>query len=308
MFEGFGDWLSSLFSSSAPAAAATGFDAAPAVSAGYGGGGMDAFNFGNIMGAPQGAASGASDYQMSQLTGGAYGPMGGGDPPQMPTTPAGGPPPGTTAAAGAPALPTDAGGVGADGKYSSIGDLIKAKGFDQTQPQGFGDWAKSIMGDVKEYMPLAGLGATGVGLARQFGAGNGGSPPLSPLQQEQLNAMRQQRALAQQYQTGQVTPEMQQGVQAQTQANIQSIKDKYAKLGMSGSTSERQEIAAAMQAGQAQIGAQQAKMIQIGAQMAGVPTTEVGALTREQLAQDAAFMDALAKFAAAAGSMPQAQA
>ena len=42
--------------------------------------------------------------------------------------------------------------------------------------------------------------------------------------------------------------------------------------------------------------------------MAGLPSTQVGELTREQLTQDAAFMDALAKFAAAAGSMPQAQA
>ena len=116
--------------------------------------------------------------------------------------------------------------------------------------------------------------------------------------------MRQQQQTAQQYMQGRVTPEMQQNIQNQVQANIQQIKAKYAQMGMSGSTAEAQEIAGAEARGAAMLGQAQAQMMQTGAQMMGLPTNMVARLSAQQLAQDQAFSDALAQFLAQAGAVP----
>lgn len=190
-------------------------------------------------------------------------------------------------------------------KYESIDELIKAQGLDKGTP---GWFARNVLDPTKEftkdYGPLLGMGATGAGVLKQL-LQPGGVEALSPLQQEQLNLMRQQQQTAQQYMTGQVTPEMQQNLMNQTKARITAIKNKYAKLGMSGSTAENQDLAAAQAQATQQLGQMQAQMIQTGAQMMGLPAVAISRLTAQQDAQSAAFNAALARFVASMAGRPQ---
>jgi hypothetical protein len=190
-------------------------------------------------------------------------------------------------------------------KYESIDELIKAQGLDKGTP---GWFARNVLDPTKEftkdYGPLLGMGATGAGVLKQL-LQPGGVEALSPLQQEQLNLMRQQQQTAQQYMTGQVPAEMQQNLMNQTKARITAIKDKYAKLGMSGSTAENQDLAAAQAQATQQLGQMQAQMIQTGAQMMGLPAVAISRLTAQQDAQSAAFNAALARFIASMAGRPQ---
>ena len=151
---------------------------------------------------------------------------------------------------------------------------------------------------------LLGVGLPAAGLIKQLASMSGGQTPLSPLQQEQLNAMRAQRGMAEQFMTGQVPAGMQQSLQNQAQAEIQQIKSRYAQMGMSGSTAEMQDIAAAQARATARLGQAQSNMIAQGAAMLGMPATITQQLSREQLAQDAAFNDSLAQFVAALSGGP----
>ena len=184
---------------------------------------------------------------------------------------------------------------------------LEPPGVDPTNTPNFFKRLADSIGEVKkDYGPLFELGSLGVaggGLLKQL-LQPGGVEALNPLQQEQLNMMRQQQQTAQQYMTGQVTPEMQQNIQNQTQANIQQIKAKYAQMGMSGSTAEAQEIAGAEARGTAQLGQAQSQMIQTGSQMLGLPTQTIAKLSAQQLAQDKDFSDALAAFVGSLAGTP----
>jgi hypothetical protein len=212
--------------------------------------------------------------------------------------PAGGPTTAASAFDNLPQFPTTSEpgyGVGAPATPADTG----TPGF-------FKRLAESIGGFKKDYGPLFELGSLGIaggGLLKQL-LQPGGTEALNPLQQEQLNMMRQQQQTAQQYMTGQITPEMQQNIQNQTQANIQQIKAKYAQMGMSGSTAEAQEIAGAEARGTAMLGQAQTQMIQTGAQMLGLPTQTIAKLSAQQLAQDKEFSDALAAFVGSLAGTP----
>lgn len=227
---------------------------------------------------------------------------GGGMPPVTPAAPPSVPAAAPTTAASAfdnlPQFPTTSEpgyGVGAP-----------ATPADTSTPGFFKRLAESIGGFKKDYGPLFELGSLGIAggsLLKQL-LQPGGTEALNPLQQEQLNMMRQQQQTAQQYMTGQITPEMQQNIQNQTQANIQQIKAKYAQMGMSGSTAEAQEIAGAEARGTAMLGQAQSQMIQTGAQMLGLPSRTIAGLSAQQLAQDKEFSDALAAFVGSLAGTP----
>lgn len=212
-------------------------------------------------------------------------------------------PSGATAAVGVDPI-----GIGATTQTSvSPADLAASVAGAGSTPGFFARLAKDVGQFRKDYQPLidvAGLGLTGAGVLKQL-TQPGGVEALSPLQQEQLNLMRQQQQTAQQYMTGQVTPEMQQNLMNQTKANLTAIKDKYAKLGMSGSTAEQQDLAAAQARSTAQLGQMQAQMIQTGAQMMGLPAVAISRLTAQQDAQTAEFNKALASFIASIAGRPQ---
>lgn len=155
---------------------------------------------------------------------------------------------------------------------------------------------------------VAGVGIPAYSILSQLSRQQGGQTPLSALQQEQLNALRTQQNAYQQMMSGQVPASVQQTLQRQAQAEIQQIKAKYAKLGMSGSTAESQDIAAAQARATAGLAQYQTQMMTAGAQGLGIPVAQIGKLSDQQLREDAAFNDALAKFVAAlAGGPPQQQ-
>lgn len=212
-------------------------------------------------------------------------------------------PSGATAAAGVDPI-----GIGATTQTSiPPADLAASAAGAGSTPGFFARLAKDVGQFKKDYQPLldvAGLGLTGAGVLKQL-MQPGGVEALSPLQQEQLNLMRQQQQTAQQYMTGQVTPEMQQNLMNQTKARIAAIKNKYAKLGMSGSTAENQDLAAAQAQATQQLGQMQSQMIQTGAQMMGLPAVAISRLTAQQDAQSAAFNAALAQFIASMAGRPQ---
>lgn len=193
----------------------------------------------------------------------------------------------------------------AGSRYLAEQAIAKAGGPVSADPGGFlqrnliDPFKKSGIGE------LLGIGVPAAGLIKQLASMSGGQTPLSPLQQEQLNAMRAQRGQAEQFMTGAVTPQMEQNFQNQTKAEIQQIKARYAQMRMSGSTAEMQDIAAAQARGTARLGQAQGQMIATGASMLGLPAGYMQKISNEQLAQDAAFNDALARFVASiAGSPP----
>lgn len=151
---------------------------------------------------------------------------------------------------------------------------------------------------------LLGIGIPAASLIRNLSLMQGGQQPLDPLQQQRLQMAQQQQNVAQQYLTGQVPASVQQNIQAQTQARVQQIRAKYAQLGMSGSTAEQQDIAAAQAQGSRDLATASTQMVNAGAAMMNLPAQQFQTLTREQLAQDAAFSDALAKFVASLSAGP----
>ena len=217
-------------------------------------------------------------------------------------------PPAASPTAGATAASIDPIGIGATTPTSvSPADLVASAQGASEGPGFFERMAKGVGQFRKDYQPLfdvAGLGLTGAGVLKQL-TQPGGVEALSPLQQEELNMMRQQQQTAQQYMQGTVTPEMQQNLTNQTQAQITAIKDKYAKLGMSGSTAESQELAGVQARATAQLGQMQAQMIQTGAQMLRLPATMISGITAQQEAQLADFNKALAAFIAQMAGRPQ---
>lgn len=170
-------------------------------------------------------------------------------------------------------------------------------------PTGAG-WGKELMGNIREYAPLVGLGATAAGVLGQL-TRPGGIEALTPLQQQQLSMAQKNQAMAQQYMTGTLTPEMEISVNAQAAANKAAIRSKYAQFGMTGSTPERQALASADQSRAVAVANLQAQMIRTGAQMMGLPANMIASIANQQAGQDAAFANALARFAAAATGMPQ---
>lgn len=175
--------------------------------------------------------------------------------------------------------------------------------FPAAAPTGAG-WGKELMGNIREYAPLVGLGATAAGVLNQL-TRPGGVEALTPLQQQQLSMAQKNQAMAQQYMTGTLTPEMEISVNAQAAANKAAIRSKYAQFGMTGSTPERQALASADQSRAVAVANLQAQMIRTGAQMMGLPTNMIASIANQQAGQDAAFANALARFAAAATGMPQ---
>lgn len=171
---------------------------------------------------------------------------------------------------------------------------------------GIFDWlSKNVLGPAKEISPLASLGVGAYGLINQI-ARPGGVSGLNPLQQQQLNMLQQNQQTAQQYLQGNVPDSQAQVIQSNVGANINQIKAKYAQMGMTGSTAESQDIAAAQQSGQIQLAQAQTNMIRNGAAMLGLPTNAISKLTEQQLAQDEQFSNALASFAGAlSGNPPQ---
>ena len=165
-------------------------------------------------------------------------------------------------------------------------------------------WGKELMGNIREYAPLVGLGATAAGVLNQL-TRPGGIEALTPLQQQQLSMAQKNQAMAQQYMTGTLTPEMEISVNAQAAANKAAIRSKYAQFGMTGSTPERQALASADQSRAVAVANLQAQMIRTGAQMMGLPANMIASIANQQAGQDAAFANALARFAAAATGMPQ---
>lgn len=225
--------------------------------------------------APGGSGSGSSTAVLSSFAGG----------PGGVTSVA--PDPGATAAGNVSSISPEVAAF-ADTIATSAGGVTPSGG-------GLGALAKSIFSGAKDVAPLVGLGAGATGLIRTLTSG--GPSALNPLQQEQLDMLRNQQQTGQSMMTGQLTPEMQGSIQQNVQQQINAIKQKYAQMGMTGSTAEMQDIAAATAGGQTQIANAQANMIKTGAALVGLPTNAIAGLTKEQLAQDAAFNDALAKFA-----------
>ena len=293
-----------------PAAAAGGGGDFASALPGFAGGAEQAFNLGAYM-----PSMGVGDITPGAAAGGGAPPIPGGVPgaaPATPTVPAG-IPAGTTAAGAASVLPSisdDPFSVVTPAQASTIntlsgGPVPAGGGAGVGGPFDF--LSKNVLGPIKQsgIGELLGVGVPAAGLIKQLASMSGGQTPLSPLQQEQLNAMRAQRGQAEQFMTGAVTPQMEQNFQNQTKAEIQQIKARYAQMGMSGSTAEMQDIAAAQARGTARLGQAQGQMIATGASMLGLPAGYMQKISNEQLAQDAAFSDALARFVASiAGSPP----
>ena len=230
-------------------------------------------------------------------------------------------PVGTTAASAAQTLPgTEGWTLTPEGAQTAAQQAIA--GVPATPPVGGGggpmDWfSRNILGPYKQSgIPevldiggkVAGVGIPAYSILSQLSRQQGGQTPLSPLQQEQLNALRTQQNYYQNMAQGNVPASVQQTLQLQAKNEIQKIKAKYAQLGMSGSTAEQQDIAAAQARATAGLAQYQTQMMTTGAQGLGIPVGQIGKLSEQQLRDDAAFNDALAKFVAAlAGGPPQQQ-
>lgn len=88
------------------------------------------------------------------------------------------------------------------------------------------------------------------------------------------------------------------------QDQIQSIKSKYAQLGMTGSTPEAQEIAQAQARGQAMAFEIADQLTQTGIKEAGLSANIFEAIMKAQVEQDSSLQGALANFAGAASKFP----
>jgi hypothetical protein len=213
---------------------------------------------------------------------------------------------GVAAATAAPPDYTNLPKPGGVQQSATVGDL-NAVGSTPASSSFFGD-VKSGFGDVmnwlKENRDVIGLGVGGAGIAKQLLAPQQpttGDPTTDALRkqllQSQLNATNRLTS-------GEITPEQQQQINNNLQANISAIKAKYASLGMSGSTTEQQEISSAMAQATGQAGGLQLETIRTGLQGAGMAQQEANQLIRETMGQDAALSNAIAAFAAAASGGP----
>ena len=104
--------------------------------------------------------------------------------------------------------------------------------------------------------------------------------------------------------TGNLPPGAEMRVNNAVQDQIQSIKSKYAQLGMTGSTPEAQEIAQAQARGQAMAFEIADQLTQTGIKEAGLSANIYEAIQKTQLAQDSSLQGALAGFAGAASKFP----
>ena len=268
-------------------------------------------------GVPAVTGAGGYDYGSQAITPGnaidtlpaGYTP-GGGATPSVPVAPAPSPIAGATAQSVAPVSPdTTAADI-----QTAIGNQppdTLGQGQNIAAPKAgsgtgiFDFLSKNVLGPAKEIAPLASLGAGAYGLINQI-ARPGGVEALSPLQQQQLNMLQQNQQTAQQYIQGNVPDSQAQTIQSGVGAQVNNIKAKYAQMGMTGSTAESQDIAAAQQQGQVQLAQAQQAMIRTGAAMLGLPVNQIGQLTAQQMAQDESFSNALASFAGAlSGNPPQ---
>ena len=243
-----------------------------------------------------GAPSSVGDttaYQNYQLTGGQTGGFGDGAQPSLPgstpsvdpsaaggATPAGGPvdysfadQSGAFGGLGGAAPPTTA-DFPSSGLFSGIKDFYKANK----------DWLN--------------LGGAGLSVGRSLLQGNQppGGQANNDLQRQILQQLLQnQQALA----SGTLTPEQYQQIQNDLQAHLAGINSKYGSLGMSGSTAQLQDQAAAEAQATGQAGQLQQQRISQGFQQLGLAAPLANQLTQQQIAQDEQLSNAIAALAAA---------
>lgn len=107
--------------------------------------------------------------------------------------------------------------------------------------------------------------------------------------------------------TGKLPPGAEQMVQTSLQDSITGIQSHYASMGLSGSTMEQQDIAAAQQRSQAMRFQLAQQTTQTGLSAAGLSDQIYGQLAQLQLSQDQGLQNALAEFAAASagGGVPR---
>lgn len=100
-------------------------------------------------------------------------------------------------------------------------------------------------------------------------------------------------------QTGQLPPGAEQMVQTSLNDAVTGIQSRYASMGLSGSTMEQQDIAAAQQRSQAQRFQLAQQTTQTGLSAAGLSDQIYAQIAQLQLSQDQGLQQALADFAAA---------
>ena len=163
-----------------------------------------------------------------------------------------------------------------------------------------GSSAGSGLGGISKFFKdnkeLLGAGVGAAGIAKQLFGGTQGSPNQAAL--EQLLQQLQQQY--QQLQGGQLTPAQAQQFQNNLAATISQINSTYAAHGMGGNSTSAMEDKAAAQAsntaGQAQA---QSQNLNTGLQAAGLTARTADSLLTNELTQDAALSQAIARLAAA---------
>lgn len=154
------------------------------------------------------------------------------------------------------------------------------------------------LNSVKQNALPMGISAIGLGVdAMKEGQMLKGQRQL----QQEAGQMQGQGAQLESYlQSGTLPPGLQAGVDQATQASIASIKSNYAAKGMSGSSAEAQDIAAAQQRAQA-TGAQYAmQLLQTGINETNMSSELYKAIMGNSLTQDTNLSSAIGNFASAA--------
>jgi hypothetical protein len=101
--------------------------------------------------------------------------------------------------------------------------------------------------------------------------------------------------------SGQLPPGEADAINQQLQAQIANIQQKYAQMGLSGSTMEQQDIANAQQQAVAQTAAQANQATQTGLQLLGAADSAYGQLGKSQVALDNQLSQSLADMMEAFG-------
>lgn len=210
-------------------------------------------------------------------------------------------------------------GFGADGATSSADNLTKTtdlpaatgnfKGmdanssFEQPAPHGSPPGDKSVGQQVKDAtgFSAADLAKGLAGLGSMAGSISSGNKPLQGQQQLQGTADTASAIsnnLLSAYKAGTLPPGMQQQFNTQAAAAKASIRNQYARMGMSGSSSEQSALAAVDN----QIAGQAGNMLQTMLSQALSANQQAGGqyqtILTNSMAQDKAMTDAFSKFAA----------
>ncbi len=205
------------------------------------------------------------------------------------------------AAGGAPQLNT--GGIDSLAN-SANSSLSSASGEAAKAPNSIGQFLApggqtlANAGNILASNPGAAISAAGLGLDALKGNQVSGAEKNLAAQASQQG---QQGAQLEQYlQTGTLPPGEQAGVNQALDSAIASIKSRYASMGMSGSSAEQQDIAAAQSQAQAASAQMAEQLLATGINETGMSSKLYDEIVKNQMANDTALQSAFNNFSSAA--------